>query len=274
MIKKQIEIQGAKHLKIAIDYRYSESSYTKTPVVYVHGYKGFKDWGASNLIADLFAEEGFFYVKFNFSHNGVDTKNPIDFVDLEAFGNNNYMMELDELGFVIDWLEASEFDIDLSKLAVIGHSRGGGITLLKTAQDQRIKKIITWASVCDFKRRFPSDLNDWKESGVQYIYNGRTLQMMPLYYQFYENFQKYELQLDILGNSVKIDRPVLIIHGTKDRAVDVVEAAELHDNIPSSQLLKIKNAGHTFGAIHPYNDAILPSELDQVIYATLNFLLD
>ena len=30
---------------------------------------------------------------------------PIDFPDLEAFGNNNYTKELDDLRSVIDWVE-------------------------------------------------------------------------------------------------------------------------------------------------------------------------
>ncbi|MDG1849438.1 MAG: prolyl oligopeptidase family serine peptidase [Flavobacteriales bacterium] len=274
MIEKHFEIEGCNNRKISIDYRYSESSLKMTPIIYVHGYKGFKDWGASNMVADAFANHGFFYLKFNFSHNGVTTENPVDFVDLEAFGNNNFEIELNELGLVIDWLESSELDVDLSRLAVIGHSRGGGITLLRTAQDYRIKKAITWASVCDFKRRFPTELTDWKETGVQYVYNGRTLQMMPLYYQFYDNFEKHIDKLDILENCSSINSPLLIIHGTKDTAVDFCEADEIQSQVNGSKLVKIENAGHTFGAVHPYKNNKLTSELIQVIDASVGFLSD
>ena len=74
------------------------------PIIYVHGFKGFKDWGSSNEVANTFAENGFLYLKFNFSHNGVTAEHPIDFVDLDAFGNNNYFIEFHELCLVIDWL--------------------------------------------------------------------------------------------------------------------------------------------------------------------------
>ena len=82
----------------------------KPIVIFCHGYKGFKDWGAWNLMAEAFAEAGFFFIKFNFSHNGGTVEQPIDFPDLEAFGNNNYTKELDDLESVIDWVcNSSEF---------------------------------------------------------------------------------------------------------------------------------------------------------------------
>ena len=105
---KHLEIDGCNGRKISIDYRFKETQKSLIPIIYVHGFKGFKDWGASNLVADSFANQGFLFLKFNFSHNGVTPKNPLDFVDLEAFGMNNYLIELKELGVVIDWLEASE----------------------------------------------------------------------------------------------------------------------------------------------------------------------
>lgn len=274
MIEKHLEIVGCNHRKISMDYRYLETSVKMIPVIYVHGYKGFKDWGASNLVANSFADQGFFYLKFNFSHNGVTSEHPIDFVDLEAFGNNNYEIELNELGLVIDWLESSKLNVDFTKLAVIGHSRGGGIVLLRTAQDLRINKAITWASVCDFNRRFTPDFSDWEDTGVHYIYNARTLQMMPLYYQFYENFLKNFAKLDILSQCRRIDKPLLIVHGTEDHAVSIDEAMEVHDLVNGSSLVKILNAGHTFGAVHPYDQNTLPPDLIHVIKSSVSFLTD
>ena len=41
-------------------------------VIFIHGFMGFKDWGAWHLMAKVFAKAGFFFVKFNFSHNGLN----------------------------------------------------------------------------------------------------------------------------------------------------------------------------------------------------------
>ena len=73
---------------IILDYYYSELSNKMPLIIFCHGYKGFKDWGAWDLVAEEFANNNFFFVKFNFSHNGGTAKNQIDFPELDAFGNN------------------------------------------------------------------------------------------------------------------------------------------------------------------------------------------
>ena len=106
-------------------------------------------------MASTFLEGGVALIKFNFSHNGGTPEQPIDFPDLEAFGNNNYMIELDDLESVINWVStAEEFkdEIDINNIILIGHSRGGAIAILKASEDARIKKLVTWAAVCDLNR--------------------------------------------------------------------------------------------------------------------------
>lgn len=109
------------------------------------------------------AEEGFFFVKFNFSHNGTSPENLTEFLQIEAFGDNNYMIELDDLQSVIDWLLLPNFkyagQIEVDDMSLLGHSRGGGIAVLKASEERRITKLITLASVCDFASRFPEGKN-------------------------------------------------------------------------------------------------------------------
>ena len=105
------------------------------------------------MVAEHFAKADFFFVKFNFSHNGGTIEQPIDFSDLDAFAENNYTKELDDLQSVIDSiLDEGTFDEEINKedVSLIGHSRGGGIVTIKASEETRITKLITWASVCDF----------------------------------------------------------------------------------------------------------------------------
>ena len=241
-------------------------------VIFVHGYKGYKDWGAWNLMAEKFAEAGFFFVKFNFSHNGTTVEDPENFANLEAFGNNNYSKELSDLGCVIDYF-IKDSKVDEQKVVLIGHSRGGGISIIKTCEDERINGLITLASV-DTLERFPAEENfeKWKENGVYYVENGRTKQQMPHYFQFFEDFKNNEHRFDVERSMEMAKAHVLIIHGTNDESVNVKNAEHLHILNPNSELDFIENANHTFGAKEPWEDDTLPKGLNEVVEKSIEFI--
>ena len=79
--------------KTSADARFLANDQPKPVVIFVHGFKGFKDWGYWNLLATYFAEQQFTCVKLNLSHNG-STLTEDDVLDLEAFGQNNFSIEL------------------------------------------------------------------------------------------------------------------------------------------------------------------------------------
>ena len=276
-IIKNIRINGKYNKPILTDIFFKESNQLKSIIIFCHGYKGFKDWGAWNLMAETFANAGFFFVKFNFSHNGGTVEQPTDFPDLEAFGNNNYSKELDDLGNVIDWVsENSEIknEIDLNEIYLIGHSRGAGIVLLKSNEDPRAKKVISLAGVSDYKSRFPKKekLQEWKEKQVYFVKNGRTHQEMPHFYQFFRDFEKNEKRLNIKKATKNLEIPLLIIHGNKDTSVSINEAKSLHKWNSKSTFKIIENSNHVFGTAHPWEKERLPEELSEAIETAIDFL--
>ena len=276
-IEKNKILDRAHKKPILLDTFYSEKFSNQPIVIFCHGYKGFKDWGAWNLMAKSIAEAGICVIKFNFSHNGGTMENPIDFPDLEAFGNNNYSLELDDLNDVINWATKTFKDnpfVDINNLILIGHSRGGGITILKSSKDERIKKLITLASVCDFSKRTATigNLEEWKELGVKYVVNGRTKQQMPHYYQFYEDFKANEKQLDIEAAEKQLQVPHLIIHGNNDTSVSINEAYALHRWNPKSKLEIIEAADHVFNVRHPWDKSTLNNELQTVVSLITTFV--
>lgn len=273
VIKKQnIIITNAETKDFLADAFYPETDKKLPLVIFVHGYKGYKDWGAWNLMAEKFAAAGFFFVKFNFSHNGTTVEDPHHFADLEAFGNNNYSKELSDLGAVIDYFIQNE-NVDDHKIVLIGHSRGGGISIIKTYEDERIHGLITLASV-DTLDRFPRNeaFENWKKAGVYYVTNGRTKQEMPHYYQFYENFEQDEHRFDVERATEMAKAHVLIIHGTNDESVSVKNAEHLHILHPNSELFLIENANHTFGAKEPWEENQLPEDLNTATEKCIAFI--
>src|SRR5690554_4420115 len=240
IIKKNLILKDANKKPILYDLYYKESKEPIPIVIFCHGYKGFKDWGAWHLVAEAFAEAGFCFLKFNFSHNGGTVEQPIDFPDLDAFAENNFSLELDDLDRLLNNLESGNENLNqqISTIALIGHSRGGGTVLIKAEEDSRIKKVVTWAGVCDFKARFQentSGFEQWKKSGVTYIENTRTKQQLPHNFQFYEDFKANELRFNISRAVKNINVPQLIIHGDEDPTVSAKEAMAIHSWNPKSQ---------------------------------------
>lgn len=249
------------------------NSNNKPIVIFSHGFKGFKDWGPFNYISKKFAQSGLNFLKFNYSHNGVNIKNPYEFSDLEAFGNNNFSIELEDLESVISWvIDKLDSEVDIDQIFLLGHSRGGGLSFLKASTNKYVKKVVSWASVSDFGKRIENDkLELWKERGVVYVFNSRTNQQMPLYYQFYEDYIENKSNFSIPDACRSLGIPALVVHGTKDETVSFCEAEDLMKYLKNATLLKIKDANHVFDASHPFDSNFCPNSLKLAIDESISF---
>jgi len=277
MIKETSILQRENKKPIILDVSFEANGNQKPVVIFCHGYKGFKDWGCWNVLASHIASADFFFLKFNFSHNGGTMEQPIDFPDLNAFGENNFIKELDDLEKVISWITSTEnkysTELNSQDIILVGHSRGGGIVTIKASEDNRITKVITLAGASDYKSRFPvgDELAYWRKKGVAYIENTRTKQQMPHFIQFYDNFMENEARLTIATAAKNITIPHLIIHGTTDETVPFKEAEALHNWNKNSKLFAIENANHVFGGSHPWEGDSLPSDLELAVNEIISF---
>ncbi len=274
-IEKDLIVEGSHGKPVLLDTLFPDEKNAAPIIVFAHGFKGFKDWGHWHLIAAAFAKAGFIFVKFNFSHNGTTTDHPKDFADLEAFGQNNFSKELSDLDAVINWIEQQSWAGPATPIGMIGHSRGGGIGVIKAANDKRIKALATWAAVSrlDYGWRGNDALiKMWQEKGVQFAYNGRTKQNMPLYFQLFEDFEANAELLDIESALQKrADLDLLIVHGSEDPAVPFSSAEDLHRWHSKSKLHKIEQANHVFGGSHPFTATELPSHSIELVEQSIEF---
>jgi pimeloyl-ACP methyl ester carboxylesterase len=243
-------------------------------IVFVHGFMGFKDWGAWNLVQQFFTERGFGFCKFNLSHNGGTIENGIDFPDEKAFGENRYSYEVQDIESALHWMIQQAKNIQ--GIHLIGHSRGGGDVILAASKYQSefpIKTVHTWAGISDIGSRFPNEeeLKKWKQEGIRYVMNGRTKQNLPQYFSLYEDYQRNasELNIEIAIKDLKI--PITLYHGDKDTSVPIEEGYDLA-KWKGLDLHVIKIADHVFGAVHPWRSTTLPSTLMELCELTLNYL--
>ena len=268
---------GAATRQSLLDVIFTEKA-NKPLIVFLHGFKGFKDWGHFPKVAAYLAKNNFNVLKFNFSHNGGTAENPIDFPDLEAFSENMISKELVDLNCILKWIKKEEnnilSNINVEELYLLGHSRGGGVALLAANQFTVFKKVVTWAAVDDFISRLPNeiDLNHWKEKGERIVKNGRTKQDMPIKYSYVLDLLSKKDELNIELSVKKSKLPILLIHGEMDETVKL-SAAKNIANWNKKASLKIINGGnHTFGGKQPYTENDLPQPTLLALKETIKFL--
>lgn len=224
-------------------------------IIFVHGFKGFKDWGFVPYTCEYFAENGFFVVSFNFSHNGVGEK-LTEFTELEKFAENTFSLEITELSEIINAYSNNFFGkTENNKVGLLGHSRGGAISLLTSVNKKEISAVALWASVSNFDRYSERQKEEWKKRGYLEVLNTRTNQLMRLNISLLEDFENnshHKLNIEKATRTFK--KPLFIAHGEQDLTVTIDEAEKLYEWSDKSltEFFKISAAGHTFGIQHPF----------------------
>jgi uncharacterized protein len=267
---KNQHFSGAANKQSLIDLVIPEDFNGKM-ILFIHGFMGYKDWGAWNLMQDFYTSKGFGFCKYNVSHNGTTIDNPTEFNDLIAFANNSYTKELEDLTSALNWLE-NQFD-ELPKIYLVGHSRGGGVALLGS-KDERVYRVVTLAAISSIEKRFPEgkQLQVWETQGTKYTLNGRTNQKMPQLFSQYEDFIANKELLDIQKACETSTKRTLVIHGDADTSVEIKEGHDIA-NWLKTRLFEIEEADHTFGAKEPWDSTELPEHLEKVCDLIIGFLL-
>jgi len=256
---------------ILVDVLAAGRTSPRPAVVIVHGFKGFKDWGMFPVLAARLARAGYTAVSFNMSGSGIDDQGESAWPD--RFSHNTFSAELADLGTVITALAAGELGVaPPTAIGLVGHSRGGGMSILQAARDQRVRALVTWAAISHVER-YAGQEAEWRARGHLVIENSRTRQQLPLYTDALDDIERNRGgSLDIRGAAARIAVPWLVVHGTADPTVPAAEAEALlqASGRASTQLVLVENAGHTFGATHPLKAE--PPELGQVIQQTVGWM--
>jgi len=169
---------------------YGLEQINKAPcLILVHGFKGFKDWGFFPYTGEYFSNNGFFVLSFNFSHNGIG-ENLTEFTELDKFAENTLSLELSELNELITAYKEEFFgEIANKGIRLLGHSRGGAISLLCASKNDEVKAVTTWSAVSNINRYTEGQKNEWKKNGFFEVINSRTKQVMRLNVSLLEDIE-------------------------------------------------------------------------------------
>lgn len=280
-IKKESgAIKSTEGLPIFYDLYLPTHTLGSLPVVlFLHGFKGFKDWGAFPDACYEIARAGCAVVAFNFSRNGVEGHSDA-FTRPDLFARQTFTQDHDDLSRVIEAIRHQEIktnttSLDTDEIAVIGHSRGGHIAVAAAEELHEITTIITWGAVADYTRHFTDQMKkDWEKKGYTEILNSRTGQTMRLDKVVYDDLMENADRFVASKRVQSLTIPCCFIHGTMDESVPMNNSQVLFQlcKSPEKERILINGANHTFGTSHPWNKDSLPEAFEELIQKTMEWL--
>jgi len=248
-------LRNADREAIRCDLRLPDGDGPFPVVVVLHGFKGFKDWGMFPPTARRLAERGIATVAMNTSRNGVGER-LTEFTELESFARNTAGHEAADVGRVLDAVASGDLDpaLDTHHIGLLGHSFGGGVSLLVASRDRRVKCVVTWAAIATFQRYTDRAIAEWREKGRIDVPNLRTGQILWLDREVLDDLEANRAAYDLETACGRLTAPLLCVHGAQDEAVDPSSAERIVGWAASREkrALLVPNTGHTFGAVHPW----------------------
>ena len=234
-------------------------------VVIVHGFKGFKDWGFFPWLGDRLARDRSAVCRFNMSRSGIGER-PDSFDRLDLFADDTYSTQIDDLRRVVQYCHAR---LDLPTF-LVGHSRGGGVALLAAPGMDNLCGIVTWSAIARADRWDEPTKATWRREGSMDIINARTREVMRMSTRILDDYDAHHEQFDIPAAVSRLRQPMLILHGGRDESVPIEESLELADAGRDVTRVVIRNASHSYNAIHPLVHE--PGELRMAAAITARFI--
>ena len=146
---------------------------------------------------------------------------------------------LDDIHSAIEELAAGRYPVDVSRLALVGHSLGGWAAVIMASRDSRVKAAVTIGGISNMRAWHLSeeDAVDYARflngtSGTEILSQVRAL-------------GKTRNPVDVIGDLGS--SPVLIVHGDADEVVPVDQARALYQASSGlDDLVVIDGADHSF----------------------------
>ncbi len=232
-------------------------------MIILHGHKGFRNYGFLPWVAQGASQQGIIALRMCFSLNGMDNTSWL-VQKPDDFARNTLTREVDDVHDLVNSVRSHEAFAELrrrwdGRLIIVGHSRGGGIAQVASAEllstgdpafnDLRVTGL---NSVGNWTRWTPRQAELWKRTGFVDVVNQRTGQTVKINATFVEDIEQNAARLS-LEHAVRIlGHRILFIHAAQDLTVPIAEVQHLIRHADSgAQLRVIENTTHTFGMTHP-----------------------
>jgi pimeloyl-ACP methyl ester carboxylesterase len=220
-----------------LDVSFHPGSREDSLVILGHGLTGNKDRPLLVALANGLAERGWPCMRFSYAGSGASEG---------LFEDMTITKEVGDLRSILDALPPN------LKIAYCGHSMGGAVGVLTAAEDDRIRVLITLAGMV-YTANFVEREFDFVTPGLGCMWDEPE---HPLTQGFVDDLEAIDNTLEAAS---KIVAPWLLIHGSQDDIIPVLDSEDAHDATHAlKKLVEIETAGHVF------DDASYPRLIDEI----------
>ncbi|MGE4602126.1 MAG: alpha/beta hydrolase [Planctomycetota bacterium] len=243
----EIAIRDDRKVRISIDGSRKRSS-QGTDILFIPGFKGFKDWGGWPWFCGELATAGHRVFRMNPSMCGVGPA--LDsFDEPHKFARQTLDHDIEDVRAVLE-----DAALGIESPILLGHSRGGLVAALCAGESCGVAGVITMGTPADLLSLSDDEIEKWRATGRREIVNARTGEVL---HQDVEVLEDYLQQGERYSASLALERsnlPVLAIHGGADDAVEPSCAGILLTGVDPQRgrQVIVEGAGHTFGLTHPF----------------------
>lgn len=205
---------------------------SNTVVILAHGFNSNKNKDTYIIYQNLINDLGFASFRFDFYGHGESNGKFEDITVSEG---------VDDILSAIRLLKQNGFQ----KVGLLGSSFGGAASLLAAAKTNDLNALILRSAVSSYEefernRRGPEEIKKWEQDGFIEVWTEEHPKRLN--YAFFQDLKNHNGYA--AGRNIRI--PTLIMHGDSDTIVPVEQSMRLHKEIPQSELLIIKGAGHRY----------------------------
>lgn len=202
-----------------------------------------KDSAKHVTVCRRVAAAGITAVRFDFAGRGSSDGDP------ELF---TVSREVEDLGDVIAWMTAS----GTRRLALVGSSLGGAVSLLVAARGEPVVGLATIASPATLPDRARAS---WGGGGREV---GDRVEVAPgvlISAQLFRDAAHH----DLLAAAARVRVPWLVVHGAEDEVVPFADGERLAAAAPAARLLPVAGADHRFEA-GEHRERLIAAVVDHV----------
>lgn len=247
-------------------------------IIFIHGFKGFKDWGAFPDACEEIARSGFGVLAMNLSRNGIGN-NRYELDRLDLFEKQTFTQDLNDIKTVIEALQSGTINdkhtnLNTDFIGLIGHSRGGHLAVVAAAEFDAIQCLVTWSAVADYLQFWTDEMKaDWASKGYTEVINKRTKQVMKLDKAVYDDAVEHADRVIAIRRVKDLRIPSLFIHSRNDESVPYTNSEQLHIHCAAKEkeLRLISKTGHTYGISHPFEEDNFPKPFQEVLDWTIGW---